>query len=149
VSALGYPEGDRFRKFWPRAQHVIAKDILKPHGIYWPCMLKSAGIEPYQHLNVHGYWNLSQGKMSKSLGNVVSPLELVDVYGLDAFRYFLLRDMAFGLDSAFSEEALVARLNADLANDLGNLVSRSLTMAQKYFKGDLPEPGPSRRRMKS
>ena len=143
VSALGYPEGDQFRKFWPRAQHVIAKDILKPHGIYWPCMLKSAGIEPYQHLNVHGYWNLSQGKMSKSLGNVVSPLELVDVYGLDAFRYFLLRDMAFGLDSAFSEEALVARLNADLANDLGNLVSRSLTMAQKYFEGDLPEPGPS------
>ena len=143
VSALGYPEGDQFRKFWPRAQHVIAKDILKPHGIYWPCMLKSAGIEPYQHLNVHGYWNLSQGKMSKSLGNVVSPLELVDIYGLDAFRYFLLRDMAFGLDSAFSEEALVARLNADLANDLGNLVSRSLTMAQKYFKGDLPEPGPS------
>ena len=144
VSALGYPEGDQFKKFWPSAQHVIAKDILKPHGIYWPCMLKSAGIEPYQHLNVHGYWNLSQGKMSKSLGNVVSPLELVDVYGLDAFRYFLLRDMAFGLDSAFSEEALVARLNADLANDLGNLVSRSLTMAQKYFEGDLPEPGPSR-----
>ena len=143
VSALGYPEGDRFRKFWPRAQHVIAKDILKPHGIYWPCMLKSAGIEPYQHLNVHGYWNVSHGKMSKSLGNVVSPLELVDIYGLDAFRYFLLRDMAFGLDSGFSEEALVARLNADLANDLGNLVSRSLTMAQKYFKGDLPEPGPS------
>ncbi len=144
VSALGYPEGDQFRKFWPSAQHVIAKDILKPHGIYWPCMLKSAGIEPYQHLNVHGYWNLSQGKMSKSLGNVVSPLELVDVYGLDAFRYFLLRDMVFGLDSSFSEEALVARLNADLANDLGNLVSRSLTMAQKYFEGDLPEPGPSR-----
>ena len=143
VSAIGYPEGGTFEKFWPSAQHVIAKDILKPHGIYWPCMLKSAGIEPYQHLNVHGYWNISQGKMSKSLGNVVSPLQLVDIYGLDAFRYFLLRDMVFGLDSEFSEEALVARLNADLANDLGNLVSRSLTMAQKYFKGNLPEPGPS------
>jgi len=143
VSALEYPGGSQFERFWPWAQHVIAKDILKPHGIYWPCMLKSAGIEPYRHLNVHGYWNVSQGKMSKSLGNVVRPLELVDIYGLDAFRYFLLRDMVFGLDSEFSEAALVGRLNADLANDLGNLVSRSLTMAQKYFKGDLPEPGPS------
>jgi methionyl-tRNA synthetase len=144
VSALGYPSGRRFETYWPWAQHVIAKDILKPHGIYWPCMLKSAGIEPYRHLNVHGYWNVNRGKMSKSLGNVVRPLELVDVYGLDAFRYFLLREMVFGLDSEFSEEALVARLNADLANDLGNLVSRSLTMIQKYFKGDLPEPGPAR-----
>jgi len=143
VSALGYPSGDRFERYWPWAQHVIAKDILKPHGIYWPCMLKSAGIEPYQHLNVHGYWNVSQGKMSKSLGNVVRPLKLVDVYGLDPFRYFLLRDMVFGLDSEFSEDALVGRLNADLANDLGNLVSRSLTMIQKYFQGVLPEPGPS------
>ncbi len=139
VSGVGYPDGDKFKKFWPAVQHVIAKDILKPHGIYWPCMLKSAGIEPYQHLNVHGYWNVNEGKMSKSIGNVVRPLELVDVYGLDAFRYFLLRDMVFGLDSEFSEEALIARINADLANDLGNLVSRSLTMALKYFKGVLPE----------
>jgi methionyl-tRNA synthetase len=140
ISALGYPDGPLFKSFWPVAQHLVAKDILKPHGIYWPCMLKSAGIEPYQHLNVHGYWNVNQWKMSKSLGNVVKPLDLVDIYGLDAFRYFLTREMVFGLDSEFSEEALVARLNADLANDLGNLVSRSLTMVYTYFKGELPQP---------
>jgi methionyl-tRNA synthetase len=143
ISALGYPNGPLFKTFWPVAQHLVAKDILKPHGIYWPCMLKSAGIEPYQHLNVHGYWNVDQGKMSKSLGNVVKPLGLVDIYGLDAFRYFLIREMVFGLDSEFSEEALVVRLNADLANDLGNLVSRSLAMVQNYYKGELPEPGES------
>jgi len=143
ASALGYPEGPLFKRYWPVVQHLVAKDILKPHGIYWPCMLKSAGIEPYRHLNVHGYWNVNQGKMSKSLGNVVKPLDLVDIYGLDSFRYFLLREMVFGLDSEFSEEALVARINSDLANDLGNLVSRSLTMIQNYYQGQLPEPGPS------
>ncbi|MDY7035982.1 MAG: methionine--tRNA ligase, partial [Thermodesulfobacteriota bacterium] len=97
ISAINYPDGALFNKFWPAAQHLIAKDILKPHGIYWPCMLKSAGIEPYQHLNVHGYWKINEGKMSKSLGNIVKPLDLVDIYGLDAFRYFLLRGMVFGL----------------------------------------------------
>lgn len=142
ITALDYPEGEKFRKFWPAAQHLIAKDILKPHGIYWPTMLKAAGIEPYRHLNVHGYWNSDQSKMSKSLGNVVRPLDLKDKYGLDAFRYFLLRDMVFGLDSSFSEEAFVQRLNSDLANDLGNLVSRSITMAIKYGDGKVPAVGP-------
>ncbi|MEN6432146.1 MAG: methionine--tRNA ligase [Smithella sp.] len=139
VTALGYPAGEKFNTFWPAAEHLIAKDILKPHGIYWPTMLKSAGIEPFQHLNVHGYWNSDQSKMSKSLGNIVRPLDLKDKYGLDAFRYFLLRDMVFGLDSNFSEEAFVQRLNSDLANDLGNLVSRTITMAVKYCEGKVPQ----------
>ena len=138
ISALGYPDGKRFNKFWPVAQHIVAKDILKPHGIYWPIMLKAAGIPIYRHLNVHGYWNVDQSKMSKSLGNVIEPLQLKNVYGLDAFRYFLMRDMAFGLDSSFNEEALVHRINSDLANDLGNLVSRVAAMTLKYFKGAVP-----------
>jgi methionyl-tRNA synthetase len=142
VSALGYPDGDLFKSFWPVAQHVVAKDILKPHGIYWPIMLKAAGIPIYKHLNVHGYWNIEQGKMSKSLGNVVEPLQLKNVYGLDAFRFFLIRDMTFGLDSSFSEDSLVQRINSDLANDLGNLFSRVLSMAHKYLQGVVPKVDP-------
>ena len=142
VSALGYPDGDLYKTYWPAAQHIVAKDILKPHGIYWPIMLKAAGIPIYRHLNVHGYWNVDQSKMSKSIGNVVEPLEMKNVYGLDAFRFFLMRDMVFGLDSNFNEEALVQRINADLANDLGNLFSRVLSMAHKYFDGVVPEPDP-------
>jgi len=141
VSAIGYPDGELFDEFWPAAQHTIAKDILKPHGIYWPTMIRSAGIAPYQHLNVHGYWKINEGKMSKSRGTVVAPLDLVPIYGLDAFRYFLLREMVFGLDANFSEDALIQRLNADLANDLGNLFSRTLAMTAKYFDGKVPPFG--------
>ncbi len=138
VSALGYPDGSLYREFWPSVQHTIAKDILKPHGIYWPTMLKAAGLPLFRHLNVHGYWRIDEGKMSKSKGTVVRPLDLVAKYGVDAFRYFLLREMVFGLDANFSEEALVQRLNADLANDLGNLFSRTLAMTDKYFAGKVP-----------
>lgn len=140
VAALGYPDGDKFKKFWPAANHLVAKDILKPHAVFWPTMLKAAGIEPYQHLNVHGYWLVEDTKMSKSIGNVVEPLAMKDAYGLDAFRYFLLREMSFGQDSSFSEKALVGRLNADLANDLGNLFNRTLSMTHKYFGGQIPSP---------
>ncbi|MDR3567590.1 MAG: methionine--tRNA ligase [Syntrophobacteraceae bacterium] len=138
ISAIGYPEGELYGQFWPVAQHVIAKDILKPHGIYWPAMLKAAGVPMYRNLNVHGYWKTGEAKMSKSHGTVVRPLDLAPVYGLDAFRYFLMREMVFGLDASFSKEALVARINADLANDLGNLFSRTLAMTDRYFEGKTP-----------
>jgi methionyl-tRNA synthetase len=136
VSALGGPGDSRFEKFWPACHHMIAKDILKPHAIYWPCMLaamaeadgKPREAHLYQHLNVHGYWTVEGQKMSKSLGNVFPAVAPAEKYGLDAYRYFVLREMVFGLDADFSEAALVGRLNADLANDLGNLVARATTL---------------------
>jgi methionyl-tRNA synthetase len=136
VSALEHRGGDSLATLWPKANHLIAKDILKPHGIYWPTMLMAAGLPLYDHLHVHGYWNMDSGKMSKSLGNVIRPLDMkARPGGMDAFRYFLLREMAFGQDAKFSEEALVTRINADLANNLGNFVSRVLAMQQRYFDG--------------
>jgi methionyl-tRNA synthetase len=137
ISALDQRGGDFLDQFWPRANHLIAKDILKTHAIYWPTMLMAAGLPLYQHLNVHGYWVMDSGKMSKSLGNVIRPLEMKERFGMDAFRYFLLREMAFGQDAKFSEEAFVTRINADLANNLGNLVSRVFAMQQKYFGGEV------------
>ncbi len=138
ISALGWPKGENFQKFWPSAHHVVAKDILKPHAIFWPTMLRSAGVDLYQGLRVHGYWKVEEAKMSKSLGNIVEPLEMRNKYGTSAFRYFLMREMQFGLDGSFSEQALVNRFNADLANDLGNLFNRALSMMHKYFQGVLP-----------
>ena len=140
LSGIGFPEDASWQKFWP-AHHVIAKDILKPHAIYWPIMLRALGLPPFAQLHVHGYWNMGEAKMSKSLGNIVRPRELIEKYGCDQVRYFLLREMAFGLDAQFSFKALVTRINADLANDLGNLVFRTLTMVRKYFKGLVPESG--------
>jgi methionyl-tRNA synthetase len=141
ISAIGYPEGDRFKKYWAGAQHIIAKDILKPHGIFWPTMLKAADIEPYQHLNVHGYWNMEDAKMSKSLGNVVTPRDLIEKYGNDQIRYFLLKEMTFGLDARFNEDLIIDKINFDLANDFGNLVNRTFNMAGKFFGGKIPELG--------
>jgi methionyl-tRNA synthetase len=138
VEAAGRPE------LWQSAHHLIAKDILKPHAIYWPTMLMAAGLPLYRRLYVHGYWQMNQGKMSKSLGNVVQPADVQARFGMDAFRFYVLRDKSYAGDADFSEEGLVARLNADLANGLGNLASRVLAMQQRYFKGVLqplaPEP---------
>ncbi|MDD5760219.1 MAG: methionine--tRNA ligase [Desulfobulbaceae bacterium] len=142
LSGLGYfPEGEMSAEcshYWPVAEHVVAKDILKPHAIYWTTMLKAMGVAPYRKLHVHGYWNVNDTKMSKSIGNVVRPMDLVEKYGSDSVRYFLLREMSFGLDSSFSLAAFEARYNSDLANDLGNLFSRTMAMVQKFAGGKVP-----------
>ena len=135
VSALRAHGEETFAALWPVTHHVMAKDILKQHGIFWPTMLLAMGLPVFKRLLVHGYWVRGESKMSKSLGNVIRPLEMRARYGMDALRYFLLREMAFGQDAIFSEDAFVTRVNADLANNLGNLVSRTLSMQQRYFDG--------------
>jgi methionyl-tRNA synthetase len=140
LTGAGYPDDPAFPARWADAHHVIGKDILKPHAIFWPIMLKAMGLAPYRGLHVHGYWNVDDRKVSKSLGNMVSPLAMRERYGFEAFRYYLLREMSFGLDASFSEEALVDRVNADLANNLGNLVSRTLNLVSKWCDGAVPTP---------
>jgi len=141
VSGIGYPDAEGFDAYWSSAEHLIGKDILKPHAVFWPCMLRAIGVPPFPRQNVHGYWNVDSRKVSKSLGNMISPIAMKEKYGFEAFRYFLLREMSFGLDSNFSEALLVARINADLANNLGNLVSRTLNMTARFAGGVVPEPG--------
>lgn len=127
--------------WWPADVHLMGKDIITTHAVYWPTMLKSAGLPLPRTILAHGWWLLADTKMSKSLGNVVKPIEMADRYGHDAFRYFLMRDMVLGQDANFTEEALVSRINSDLANDLGNCLNRVERMVQNYFGAIMPGPG--------
>lgn len=142
ISAIGYGVDDkRCMKYWSNAHHLIGKDILTTHTVYWPTMLKAIGLEPPKTILAHGWWLIGRDKMSKSLGNVVNPMEMADKYGVDAFRYFLLSEMTLGQDAAFSEEAFVKRYNSDLANDLGNMLNRAVKLIIRYFDSKIPAPG--------
>jgi methionyl-tRNA synthetase len=142
ISAVGYLSDDaKFKKWWPASYHLIGKDILTTHTVYWPIMLKAMGVELPESIFAHGWWLVGDSKMSKTTGNVVDPMAFVDKHGVDPFRYFLMAEMILGQDASFTEEAFVRRYNADLANDLGNMLSRLLKMIESYTGGVLPEPG--------
>ena len=143
ITAAGYPDTDVEKwKFWPADVHVIGKDIVRFHAVYWPAFLMSAGIELPKRVFAHGFLFNRGEKMSKSVGNVVDPFDLVKAYGRDAVRYFFLREVAFGQDGNYSSDVIVNRINADLANNLGNLAQRSLSMIFKNCDGAIPAPGP-------
>ncbi|HEY1543457.1 MAG TPA: methionine--tRNA ligase [Xanthobacteraceae bacterium] len=143
ITGVGFPDTDseKFKRWWPADLHVIGKDIVRFHAVYWPAFLMSAGIEVPRRIFSHGFLFNRGEKMSKSVGNVVDPFALADAYGVDPLRYFLLREVPFGQDGNYSHDAIVNRINADLANDLGNLAQRSLTMVVRAFAGALPAPG--------
>ena len=142
ITGVGFPDEDVANwRYWPADLHVIGKDIIRFHAVYWPAFLMSAGIPVQKRVYAHGFLFSRGEKMSKSLGNVVDPFNLADQYGVDQVRYFFLREVPFGQDGNYNHEAIVARINADLANDLGNLAQRSLSMIAKQLEGVLPEPG--------
>ena len=143
ITAVGYPdtESESYRTFWPADLHMVGKDILRFHAVYWPAFLMAADIAPPRRIYAHGWWTSEGQKISKSLGNVVEPLGLVERYGLDQVRYFMLREVPFGNDGDFSSSAMVGRINGDLANDFGNLVQRVLSMIARNCGGRVPTPG--------